>query len=411
MTGSGASADLRELADRCRKAAHEDLSLADDDDLRGLVVRVEQARAALEAVEGHALAALEQRGSCDHDLGMATAGWLAWSTHRSRRSCSTRVRTSDALARLDALDAALSEGDLGHDHAEVIGHALHNPRVTEQVIANQAELVGLARRLPFDLWQRTVRDLVRLWDQDGSFDPARERVRNRVSLRRVGDATILRGELVGEVAEVVRQSIESMSDRLWRRAQADQRQTPDLPVPTRPTLRAEALAELCRRGLAVAGATTGPVVDVTLVVHADQDPERTEVRAPDGERLEPAGVGHLLCDAVQHLLTVDDEGLPLHLGRAVRHATPAQRRALAARDGGCVFPGCDRPVGWSDAHHVRPWHEGGRTDIGHLALLCRHHHGVTHRRGWAMVGRPDQTFTWTTPSGQTLHSQRQHAPP
>ena len=28
-----------------------------------------------------------------------------------------------------------------------------------------------------------------------------------------------------------------------------------------------------------------------------------------------------------------------------------------------------------------------------------------------MVANPDQTFIWTTPSGQTLHSQRQHAPP
>ena len=42
------------------------------------------------------------------------------------------------------------------------------------------------------------------------------------------------------------------------------------------------------------------------------------------------------------------------------------------------------------------------TDLHNLALLCRHHHGVTHRKGWAMVADPDQTFTWTTPSGQTL---------
>ena len=135
------------------------------------------------------------------------------------------------------------------------------------------------------------------------------------------------------------------------------------------------------------------------------------MRAFDGERLEPAGVGHLFCDAVRHLLTVDDEGQPLHLGRAVRHATPAQRRALGVRDGGCVFPGCDRPVSWCDAHHLPPWDGGGQTDIDQLALLCRRHHGVTHRKGWTMAAQPDQTFTWTTPSGQTLRSQRHPAPP
>lgn len=81
---------IRDLADRCRKAAHEDLSLASDDELRDLVLHVERARAALEAVEGHALAVLERRGSCDADLGMSTASWLAWGTHGSRRACSAR---------------------------------------------------------------------------------------------------------------------------------------------------------------------------------------------------------------------------------------------------------------------------------------------------------------------------------
>ena len=93
------------------------------------------------------------------------------------------------------------------------------------------------------------------------------------------------------------------------------------------------------------------------------------------------------------------------MGRHLRHATRAQRRALARRDGGCVFPGCDDPVSWCDAHHVTPWEQNGRTDITNLALLCRHHHGVTHRTGWTMTARPGQTFTWHTPYSQTLHSQ------
>ena len=34
---------------------------------------------------------------------------------------------------------------------------------------------------------------------------------------------------------------------------------------------------------------------------------------------------------------------PLEVGRASRVVQPAQRAALAVRDGGCAFPGCDRP--------------------------------------------------------------------
>ena len=50
---------------------------------------------------------------------------------------------------------------------------------------------------------------------------------------------------------------------------------------------------------------------------------------------------------------------PLEVGRASRVVTAAQRAALAVRDGGCVFPGCDRPLAWCEAHHLRHWLHGG----------------------------------------------------
>jgi hypothetical protein len=69
---------------------------------------------------------------------------------------------------------------------------------------------------------------------------------------------------------------------------------------------------------------------------------------------------------------------PLEVGRATRVGQPAQRAALAVRDGGCVFPGCDRPLAWCDAHHLWHWVDGGPTDLANLALLCRAHHRAVH---------------------------------
>ncbi|MEZ5267111.1 MAG: hypothetical protein R2789_00575 [Microthrixaceae bacterium] len=45
-----------------------------------------------------------------------------------------------------------------------------------------------------------------------------------------------------------------------------------------------------------------------------------------------------------------------------------------------------------------------------MFLLCRHHHVVTHRAGWALDGDPErpQHWMWTTPTGRVLASQRQH---
>ena len=43
---------------------------------------------------------------------------------------------------------------------------------------------------------------------------------------------------------------------------------------------------------------------------------------------------------------------PLDVGRVTRVVQPAQRTALAVRDGGCVFPDCSRPLSWCEAHHL-----------------------------------------------------------
>ncbi|MEZ5372374.1 MAG: HNH endonuclease signature motif containing protein [Microthrixaceae bacterium] len=129
-------------------------------------------------------------------------------------------------------------------------------------------------------------------------------------------------------------------------------------------------------------------------------------------RLADGNLWRLLCNPVIHTFVTDSAHEILQMGRAVRVATPAQRRALRLRDGGCVFPGCDVPIGWTQVHHGIHWSDGGRSDLGNLCLLCTHHHEVSHRRGWDMVpdldgqGRPCGMFRWTTPTGEVLWSQR-----
>jgi HNH endonuclease len=70
---------------------------------------------------------------------------------------------------------------------------------------------------------------------------------------------------------------------------------------------------------------------------------------------------------------------PLDVGRRTKVVSAALRRAVTVRDRGCRFPGCERPPGWTDAHHVRHWADGGATALGNLVLLCRPHHRAIHR--------------------------------
>ena len=88
---------------------------------------------------------------------------------------------------------------------------------------------------------------------------------------------------------------------------------------------------------------------------------------------------------------------PLDIGRATRVVQPAQRMTLAVRDRGCVFPGCERPLAWSEGHHLWPWINGGPTNLDNLALLCRAHHRAVHEGGWQLTRGPDGQFSATPP--------------
>jgi hypothetical protein len=104
----------------------------------------------------------------------------------------------------------------------------------------------------------------------------------------------------------------------------------------------------------------------------------------------------------------------LHLGRARRTATAGQRLALAARDGGCSFPACDRPPDWCESHHVTPWTDGGPTDVNNLTLVCGFHHREHAKRGWAVYmvdGLPEWIPPrWIDPQ-QTPRRNITHHPP
>src|SRR5690242_6034514 len=73
-----------------------------------------------------------------------------------------------------------------------------------------------------------------------------------------------------------------------------------------------------------------------------------------------------------------------------------QRLALTARDRGCTFPGCDRPPGWCQTHHVIEYRTGGATTVDNGVLLCGHHHRSFEQAGWTVEISNGQPW-WTPP--------------
>ncbi|MFC5434230.1 HNH endonuclease signature motif containing protein [Microbacterium suwonense] len=78
----------------------------------------------------------------------------------------------------------------------------------------------------------------------------------------------------------------------------------------------------------------------------------------------------------------DDRGRIVALGTSARIFNALQRRAIVARDGGCIIPGCTIPATWCEIHHVQEHSQGGPTHTDNGVALCWHHHRTLHLSEW-----------------------------
>ena len=97
-----------------------------------------------------------------------------------------------------------------------------------------------------------------------------------------------------------------------------------------------------------------------------------------GGRITAAEARRLACMAGIIPVVLGKDSEVLDLGRTARLFTPAQRKALVLRDKTCRADGCDQPATWSEAHHLKPWADGGPTDLDNGILLCCWHHHRAH---------------------------------
>ncbi len=110
-------------------------------------------------------------------------------------------------------------------------------------------------------------------------------------------------------------------------------------------------------------------------------------------------IERLACTQGTIPVVFDQHGQPLDVGREQRLFTTRQRTALAERDGGCRWTGCERPPTWTEAHHIQHWaRDHGRTDVADGILLCKHHHLLLHDHHWEIERRgPTRNEYWLIP--------------
>lgn len=189
----------------------------------------------------------------------------------------------------------------------------------------------------------------------------------------------------------------------------------DLPVPTFPQKRADALmamADLAMTALAADGKPACAADKYQVLVHIDaKGSEDVSAGTFSSSHctleidachfpLDAATARRLACDATLVTVLEHGAGKVLNVGRRTRTIPPALRRALTLRDQGCRFPGyCE--TRFVDAHHIHHWCDGGETRLDKLVLLCRFHHRLLHEESFAIV-KAVEGFALVRPDGRRL---------
>lgn len=152
---------------------------------------------------------------------------------------------------------------------------------------------------------------------------------------------------------------------------------------TLPQMRADALHELCAHALGCEQVPTAATTTVVVRMTLDQLESGCGVASIDGfdASLPTQEVRRLAADLQVIPCVLGGDSDILDWGRARRLFSPAQKLALAERDGGCAF--CGAPPAWTHGHHIAWWNrDAGPTDLDNGVLLCTGCHHRIHSDGW-----------------------------
>ncbi|MFZ4516402.1 MAG: HNH endonuclease [Acidimicrobiia bacterium] len=156
--------------------------------------------------------------------------------------------------------------------------------------------------------------------------------------------------------------------------------------------RADALFTMLTGGKPIQ-ACVDVIVDVDTLVGVARPLDEVRCELRGSETIDRVLLERLACTPEIGRVLLRGKHEVLEMGRRARLATPAQRRAVVARDECCVWPQCRRPAAMCEVHHLVPWQHGGPTDVDNLVLLCGSHHDRTHE-GWKLCR--DASGEWAT---------------
>ncbi len=427
------------VADWCARVAGPGAVSGDD------LVRLRTVVNRLEAAFTGGVRVFDRSQEWTVEGAVSAAAWLRGHCGLSAPEAHQRVSVGRELERMPSTQRAFESGEISYGHARVLAGPV-DANTEEAFRGVEEALVGVARACSPAELRRVVEYWRVHLDGDRGAGVANDRYDKRrlhVSPTLAGMVAI-DGLLDPEGGEIVLTALQGLIDA-GREAPGEPGGPgePGEPRRSMPQMRADALVEACRAVLdgrvpvtrggerphisvvvslealsrlsspATSGSAGGPGVCGVFGgsgAYPGADPSTSVAAVGALEafplsggrefagaidplgcwRCEAAHVGPVspetvlrwACDAGVSRVITGARGEPLDVGRQRRTVTGAQRRALVVRDGGCRFPGCDRPPAWTVPHHLWHWADGGPTAIDNLVLLCHRHHRMVHEGRW-----------------------------
>ena len=316
------------------------------------------------------------------------AHWLSWRTGIELPTAREKVRVAHALKSFPVTAKALESGQISFSKARAI------TRVSDPTF--DAPLVDVAKEATTAQLERIVRryrQVARHADEDQRLAD-KQQAERYLDVHTDDDGMLqIQGKLTPEVGARLLAALSQAEQTLFEGT-------------------GELLSACARRadalGLVADAATTADVDHVRaderyqVVVHVDAQ-SNAALHATDTLDVSAETRRRLTCDAATVTMIHAENGSVVDVGRKSRRITAALRRALATRDGGCHFPGCNH-TRFVEAHHIKHWADGGPTDLGNLVTLCSAHHTALHEGRFTVRHSADVALAFHRPDGRALEN-------
>lgn len=388
----------------------------DEETVKDLATRLMRVESRVKAHQSTATRALDESGLAQRSGASSTGALLAKEFGGDRAAGDRAVRTGRALQGARRVEQAMADGEVSERQARTIADATRDLDVSDEVKDQcEAQLIADSKTLTAKDLQRRADRVTDVFKPDAEVDAdenetledrekrawaaAHFRMWDNHNGTRSGDFTVPEGQ-----ADALQATLEALT--------APRREhLHDHPVPdgsASPHRLGRAFAEMLGKLSAKTLMDGGP----TVVVRLDLDTLLGGLAAAtlsSGTRISASEARLTACRAGLIPAVFNGASLPLDLGRSKRLFTPAQRIALAERDRGCAFPGCDRPPEWAEAHHWRrPWASGGTTNLSDGVLLCSHHHRTVHHQRWHLREADDHVIEFRAPGTTGWHRNQRY---